>query len=69
MECYEYKVVKLKFSIWKQKPDGDYLEILNELGGQGWRFIDFAPRHVVPKETKHDIEMIFERKIIDTKHE
>lgn len=63
METYEYKVVKLKFNIWRNKAESDYLEVLNEMGAQGWRFIDFAPKHVVPKETKNDIEMIFERRV------
>lgn len=64
MEKYEYKVVKLKFSIWKQKAEADYLEVLNDYGQEGWRFVDFAPKQAVPDNANgNKIEMIFERRI------
>jgi len=64
MDKFEYKVVKLKYSQWTGKVETDYLEILNEYGEQGWRFIDFAPIHLANKESKGNYEMIFERKIV-----
>ena len=64
MEKYEYKSVSIGFSVWTGRAKSDYLEVLNEYGAEGWRFVDFAPNFARPKGVK-GIEMIFERKIID----
>ena len=66
MERFEYKAISINFSIWTGRAKSDYLEILNENGADGWRFIDFAPTFARPKGVK-GIEMIFERKIIDVR--
>jgi len=62
MEKFEYMAVKLKFNIWKGKPDEDYLAILNEYGSKGWKFIQVAPQHFKPTSGQY-FEIIFERKI------
>ena len=64
MDKYEYKAIPVGFNIWKGKLKEDYLEIINEQGSKGWRFIDFAPSIALPKGKK-GIELIFERKLID----
>lgn len=62
MDRYEYKVINIKYNPWTSKAEEDYLEVLNEQGALGWRFIDFAPGFAQPKGAR-GIEMIFERKI------
>ena len=62
MKKFEYKVVNIGFSIWTGKADQDYLQILNEMGEDGWRFVNFAPAHAKPKGVK-GIDLIFERVI------
>ena len=59
---YEYKVYSIDYSIWTGKADEDYLEIINNYGLEGWRFIDFSPQHLMPKGEK-GTDLIFERPI------
>lgn len=60
---YEYKVVLLKIDmVWTGKPETDYLQILNEYGTQGWRFVDFVPNELRPKGVKGK-EILFERAV------
>lgn len=61
MEKYEYKVVTIDWSMWTGKAKTDYLEVLNELGEQGFRFITFAPHYVKAKGQK-GIDIIFEKR-------
>lgn len=55
---YIYEVVNLKFSIWTGKAERDYLDILNDYGMRGWKFVTFAPKLANPKGSK-GIEMVF----------
>jgi len=48
MEKFEYMAVKIEFNIWKGKVKEDYLEILNEYGAKGWRFVQIAPQTFKP---------------------
>jgi len=64
MEKYEYTSVNLEFSPWSGRSKTDYLEVLNEYGANGWRFIEFTPRHLTPKGVK-GVDLLFERKISD----
>jgi len=62
METFEYMAVNINLSKWSGKPNEDYLDILNEYGSKGWKFIQIAPQHFRPKKGWY-MEMIFERKI------
>ena len=62
MKKYEYKIYTIDYSIWTGHADEDYLEIINDLGAEGWRFIDFSPAHMKPKGAK-GTDLIFEREI------
>ena len=62
MGQYEYKAIRVDYDVWKGKLKEDYLEIINEQGADGWRFIDFAPPISLPKGKK-GLELIFERKL------
>ena len=57
---YEYETIGISYSIWTGKSSEDYLEIINERGANGWRFVCFAPLNARPKGVS-DLEMIFER--------
>ena len=48
--------------VWTGKPETDYLQILNEYGAQGWRFVDFVPNELRPKGVKGK-EILFERAV------
>ena len=62
MKRYEYKTVQLGYSIWTGRAKDDYLDIINEYGRQGWRFMCFSPAHAKPKGVK-GIEIILEREL------
>ncbi len=62
MKKYEYKVYSITYSIWTGTAREDYLEIINNLGAKGWRFIDFSPPHLRPKGVK-GTDLIFEREV------
>lgn len=62
MKQFEYEAVQLKYSIWTGKAKFDYLEIINERGRAGWRFVGFAPTFARSKGVKYP-EMIFEREL------
>ena len=65
MKKFEYKVVVLKVDrVWTGKVDGDYLQILNECGAEGWRFVEIVPAYLYPKGSK-GLEILFEREILD----
>lgn len=65
MKRYEYKVVKIDVNIWKTgRPEVDYLDVINEQGAIGWRFIEIIPGQV-PKKNPKGIELLFEREIED----
>ncbi len=61
MEKYEYKAVTVGWNMWTGKAKADYLNIINEYGEQGWRFIQIVPHNYLPKG-KRGIELIFEKK-------
>ena len=61
MDRFEYKVVSIDRSVWTGKTKFDYLEILNEYGIDGWRFVCFAPASVTKKGASA-IELVFEKK-------
>lgn len=60
MTRYEYTVVSIKKSMWTGKSKADYLEIINEYGAQGWKFVMFADKYASKKPTTR-IELVFER--------
>jgi hypothetical protein len=64
MKQYKYETYILNFSIWTGRTDQDFLNIINEYGSRGWRFVSFAPGHVRPKGVK-GIEIIFEKEVED----
>ena len=61
---YIYEAVSINFSIWTGRSKDDYLELINERGMQGWRFVTFAPAGARPKGVK-GIELIFEKQVED----
>ena len=61
---YIYETVSINFSIWTGRSTEDYLDIINEKGKDGWRFVTFSPSHARPKGVK-GIELIFEKQIED----
>ncbi|NNE27761.1 MAG: DUF4177 domain-containing protein [Saprospiraceae bacterium] len=61
MDKFEYKVVSIKRSIWTGKSKHDYLEVINEYGADGWRFVCFADRGAAKKGVA-TTELIFEKK-------
>ena len=61
---YEYKVVAMRISQWHGRAKSDYIDILNEYGREGWKFVQFTPTNAKPLKAK-GVEMIFERKIVE----
>lgn len=59
---YIYDAVSISFNIWTGRSKDDYLDIINEKGREGWRFVAFAPAHAKPKGVK-GTELIFEKAI------
>ena len=62
MKRYEYKIVTIEISAWTSRAKHDYLEVLNENGKEGWRFIEFSRSQLRPKGVK-GVELLFEREI------
>lgn len=61
---YIYDAISISYSIWTGRSKEDYLEIINEKGRDGWRFVSFAPAIVRPKGVK-GVELLFEKAIPD----
>ena len=57
---YIYETIQISYSIWTGKSKDDYLDIVNERGSLGWRFVGFTPLAARPKGVK-GIELIFEK--------
>lgn len=64
MMKYIYDTVSISFNIWTGRSKEDYLDIINEKGKDGWRFVGFTPPHAKPKGVK-GTELIFEKSIPD----
>ncbi len=62
MKKYEYKVVSLKWNRWLGTAKTDYLEVINEYGEKGWRFVQFAPARAHSSKSK-GVELVFERQV------
>ena len=61
---YTYEAVSISYSIWTGRSKNDYLEIINERGREGWRFVGFSPSNARPKGVK-GMELVFERPLLD----
>lgn len=61
---YIYEAVQMSSSMWTGKSKEDYLEIINERGNRGWRFVGFTPPTARTKGIK-GTELIFERSVSD----
>ena len=61
---YIYKTVAIPFNMWTGKSSVDYLEVMNEEGDHGWKFVTFAT-HSARKKGIKGTEMIFEKQIED----
>lgn len=59
---YIYDTVSISYSIWTGRSKDDYLDIINEKGMDGWRFVCFTPMNTRPKGVK-GIELIFEKQV------
>ena len=57
-----YEAESISFSVWTGRSKDDYLQIINERGEQGWRFVGFLPATAKPKGVK-GTELIFEKQI------
>lgn len=57
---YEYETISIDYNMWTGKSKYDYLEIINERGSNGWRFVCFSPTEARTK-TNSGIELVFER--------
>jgi len=64
MKKFIYEAQSISYSIWTGKSRDDYLEIINERGRDGWRFVGFLPVNLKPKGKKvKGTELIFEKEI------
>lgn len=62
MRQYIYEAVQITFSIWTGRSKDDYLDIINERGIEGWRFVGFLPGNLRPKgKGVRGTELIFEK--------
>lgn len=57
-----YDTVSISYSIWTGRSKDDYLDIINQKGEDGWRFICFAPNYAKPKGVK-GVELLFEKEV------
>lgn len=64
MKKYRYEAISISFSAWTGRSKDDYLEIINERGKEGWRFVGFTPHSAKPRGVK-GTELIFEQEIED----
>lgn len=62
MKKYEYKVISVKWSMWTGKAKQDYLQIINEYGQQGWRFVQVV-HGVAQSKSSKGIELVLEREV------
>lgn len=62
MKNYVYEAVAIGWSPWTGKSKGDYLEIINERGRDGWRFVGFVPTTFRVKGVK-GTELVFEKEV------
>lgn len=46
---YIYDSVSISYSIWTGRSKEDYLDIVNERGQDGWKFVCFTPNYAKPK--------------------
>jgi len=60
MKTYIYEAINISFNMWTGRSKDDYLEILNERGRKGWKFVGFLPGNLRPKGVK-GTELIFEK--------
>ena len=61
---YIYDAVSISFNIWTGRSKDDYLDVINERGRRGWRFVGFAPTNLRPKGVK-GTELLFEKAVED----
>ena len=40
---YKYQAIRIPYNSWSGKAEADYLDIINEKGAKGWRFVGFEP--------------------------
>jgi len=62
LKRYEYQIVEIKVNNWSKKPKEDLLEVMNEYGDIGWKFICFEPS-IKKSESQKIIKLVFEREI------
>ena len=62
---YEYQGVEIKVNTWSKKPKEDTLDVINEYGELGWRFICFEPS-IKKSDTQKVVKLIFEREVPQT---
>ena len=62
MKNYIYEAISIRYSIWTGRAKQDYLEIINEKGKDGWRFVGFLPYNLKPRGVKGQ-ELIFEKEM------
>ncbi len=62
MKRYEYQGVEIKVNTWSKKPKEDVLDVMNEYGYLGWRFVAFEPS-IKKSESQKVVKLIFEREI------
>ena len=68
MKTYIYEAVKISYNIWTGRSKQDYLDIINQRGRDGWKFVSFLPVNMRPKGVK-GTELIFEKEIDMDSHE
>lgn len=62
MNRYEYQGVEIRVNSWSKKPKEDVLDVMNEYGELGWRFVGFEPS-IKKSESQKVVKLIFERLI------
>ena len=62
MKKYLYETETISFNAFVGRIKSDYLEIINERGKQGWRFVCFVPKEFKVKGVK-GLELVFEKEI------
>jgi len=54
----------ITFNSFSGRSKSDYLQIINDRGKSGWRFLKFVPRGYNPKGVK-GVELLFEKEIVN----
>ncbi len=62
MKKYIYETETISFNAFMGRIKTDYLEIINERGAEGYKFICFVPREFKVKGVK-GLELFFEKEI------